>query len=603
MNTQSKTTRVLFTPAVVLALMGAASAQDIPAVIVAGDTVPLVAGSIASFDSVDVNNSGAWLIEARTDTPHQVLVSSAGLVGQEGDALPSPPMATITTWDGSRLNNLGDMSHNILISGVESTLYWNGVFQLAEGDFATAAEFTPGSPYLDFREAWVNDANQMMVVGSLDDPNLGLTNFDSFLMVRDLDASGAVLSENVVVKTDDVLPGMTGIQKVENVHANGNHQYAINNSGDVIYGVRIRGVILPNTNDAYYINDTTLLAREGEVEPLTGRVWKTLSGSIAMDINDSGDYAYRGRLDAPGSGDWIIIKNNSTIIAQEGESIPAIAPHTFREFTSALPSTGPVLIDNAGNVLWFGEWEDAMGVSQGRALFLNQEILVQEGVATSGGSSIFIDGDEFAMSDTGQFILFSGRTGGTFKVFLMNQSEFGDLCFGDGGNQMGCTNCPCGNNMPQGTIGGCLNSGGASARLLPSGVPSIASDSLHFELSGAPANAFCILNSGDSVAPGNMANPCFGMDSGAQAAVFDGLRCAITNTRRHGGRGADSNGDVGQTNNGWGPPNGPMIGFAAQSGWSAGQTRYFQVINRDDPLAICMRGLNTSQAISVTYFP
>ena len=34
--------------------------------------------------------------------------------------------------------------------------------------------------------------------------------------------------------------------------------------------------------------DTTLVAREGEVEPLTGRTWKTLSGSVAMDLNDVG---------------------------------------------------------------------------------------------------------------------------------------------------------------------------------------------------------------------------------------------------------------------------------------------------------------------------
>lgn len=178
---------------------------------------------------------------------------------------------------------------------------------------------------------------------------------------------------------------------------------------------------------------------------------------------------------------------------------------------------------------------------------------------------------------------------------------FTSVCFGDGGDQMGCTNCPCGNNAPAGSTGGCLNSGGTGTTLVPSGVPSISNDTLHFNVTDAPGGAFCILNSGDNVASNNPVNPCFGLNSGVQALQFDGLRCAISNTRRHGGRGADANGDVGLTNNGWGPPNAPMAGIGVQAGYAAGQTRYFQVINRDDPDLVCQRALNTSQAVEVTF--
>lgn len=183
------------------------------------------------------------------------------------------------------------------------------------------------------------------------------------------------------------------------------------------------------------------------------------------------------------------------------------------------------------------------------------------------------------------------------------------LCNGDGGNQAGCTNCPCGNNAPVGTIGGCLNSAGTSAELEASGdlsvsLPAGSTTDLRFGLSGAPPNAFCILNSGDAVAPGNPTNPCFGLDSGAQAVAFDGLRCAITNTRRHGGRSADALGEVGVTNSPWGGEGGPPAGLAvAFGGFASGQTRYFQVINRDDATMVCMRGLNTSQAAEITFTP
>jgi len=183
------------------------------------------------------------------------------------------------------------------------------------------------------------------------------------------------------------------------------------------------------------------------------------------------------------------------------------------------------------------------------------------------------------------------------------ESTFAEHCNGDGGDQMGCTNCPCNNNSAAGTPGGCLNSSGRPARLQGSGVPSVASDTLRFELTGVAAGAFTILTSGDGIAPGNMVNPCFGQMSGVRALQFDGLRCAIINTRRHGGRSADANGDVGMTNNGWGTPSGPPIGLVAQGGFVAGQTRHYQVIYREDPLLGCMRGLNTSQAVSVSFLP
>lgn len=184
-----------------------------------------------------------------------------------------------------------------------------------------------------------------------------------------------------------------------------------------------------------------------------------------------------------------------------------------------------------------------------------------------------------------------------------------DVCNGDGGDQLGCSNCPCSNNSPVGTIGGCLNQVGASARLNATGTysvslpPLIATD-LRFGLVGAPPFSFCLLTSGDSVAPQNPMNPCFGSSSGIPSMAFDGLRCADVNFRRHGGRSVDSNGAVGETNSPWGGEGGPPIGITlASGGFSAGQTRFFQSIYRENSLAGCMRGLNTSQAVEVTFTP
>lgn len=177
------------------------------------------------------------------------------------------------------------------------------------------------------------------------------------------------------------------------------------------------------------------------------------------------------------------------------------------------------------------------------------------------------------------------------------------FCQGNGGDGMGCSDCLCGNNAPPSSGGGCLNGSGSSARLLPAGFPSISNPTLNFGMNGANPLSFAVLSSGDNLAPDNPANPCYGLGSGALSAAFDGLRCAVGNTQRHGGRACDSNGSVGSTNNGWGPPAGPMIGLLAQGGFVLGQSRYWQVVYREDPTLVCGKGLNTTQAVLTLTIP
>ena len=180
---------------------------------------------------------------------------------------------------------------------------------------------------------------------------------------------------------------------------------------------------------------------------------------------------------------------------------------------------------------------------------------------------------------------------------------FTELCYGDGGDQMGCTNCPCSNNATPGNAGGCLNSIGGSARLVPSGTPSVAADSMHFNMLNGEPSSFAVLTSGAALAPNSPANPCFGLGSGVQSSLLDGLRCAVQDVRRHGARPINAFGEVGITSAGWGPPDGSARGLIAPGGCTARPTRYYQVIYRTSPLSVCMTGQNTSQAVGVTIEP
>ena len=174
------------------------------------------------------------------------------------------------------------------------------------------------------------------------------------------------------------------------------------------------------------------------------------------------------------------------------------------------------------------------------------------------------------------------------------------FCFGDGGDQMGCSPCACTNEAPPGSLTGCLNSTGVGAALLASGAAGVSSDTLRFEVVGGTANTFGLLSSADNQLP-NM-GPC-PPGSGIQSPVLDGLRCVGGNLIRHGTRPLDAAGTIGQTTNGWGAPDGPIGGLIAQGGFVAGQTRHFAVFYREDPNLVCQSGQNTTHGVSITFSP
>lgn len=180
-----------------------------------------------------------------------------------------------------------------------------------------------------------------------------------------------------------------------------------------------------------------------------------------------------------------------------------------------------------------------------------------------------------------------------------------DLCFGDGGDGLGCSPCPCGNEVPQGTVSGCQNPTGIGVTLQVSGNHSVTDDTLRFTAVGFPNGSNALLMSGTSVHPANPMHACFGLESGIQSMFFDGLRCLAGNIRRHGLRTANASGEIGlvSNSNGWGPPDNPAGGLIAHAGFVPGETVNFQVIYRTVHSQGCGTGKNTSQVVRLTIQP
>ncbi len=386
-----------------------------------GDSVPGV-GLITRIDNVTINNNGDWLIEADTDFANTeqdtVLLNAAGVVLREGfGGLSGPPGALINSFDSVTLNNSGDGGFNLFLemlpSDQDTGVYFNADLIIQEGDFSTASGFSPDTPYVGFLEVQVNNNNQLMVIASMDDIALP-SGVDRAIVV----VNAMTGAEMVIAKEGDVLSGQ--VEAVADF-GTGPHDSAFNDNGDVLFFADLAGNTA--TDGVIYINNT-LIAQEGSPSPLAGRNYEILS-SRGRDMNNSGVAVFKANLDGDAADDEVIIANGA-VFMREGDTPPGIPGFALTSFGTG---SGPVQISDAGDVLWYGDWDDP-NTDIDTGLFLNDQILVQEGVTMIDGviiDTIASGQDAFVMSDNGKWIIFEGTLAdgrdGAFSIQIGNPAD------------------------------------------------------------------------------------------------------------------------------------------------------------------------------------
>jgi len=389
--------------ALVLAAGLPVAAQTITPALVAGHPVVGV-GFITTIESVAVNNSGQWLIEADTDNPDTtadaVKLRSGALFLHENQTLVGVSPGNLSSFDANSINSAGNCGANMFLRNTGSTstdsgLFFNNRLILQESAISTAPQFAPNTPYIGFFDAKMNDSNRLFVIASVDDPTIATT-VDRALVIVNYNATAGTYTESVLAKEGDTLPGMT-VAVAD--FATTPYSYDFNNNGDAIYYV----VSVGGANDAVYRN-LTKLAMETDPSPIAGRTWSSLSSSgNSAAINNVGGHAYTGTLSGDTATDRVIIRNGAKF-RQEGDAPPGI-PGGFT-LTSFGTSSIIKMADN-GKVLWFGDWNDP-DTTRDTALFLDDQVLLQEGVTQVNGLlvlSISSVEDGYAMSPNGRFIV------------------------------------------------------------------------------------------------------------------------------------------------------------------------------------------------------
>jgi hypothetical protein len=429
--------RTLILPSLCLCLSTAVSAQSATTLLRQGQDVYGV-GSIGDIFAVDVNDNGEWLARVNTSGAGVVLLRNGIPVLQVGDDLGEPVGASVKSMDDPSFNNAGDVGWVIDLNGVstsfDSGAYCSGTLLCQEGRLSSAARYTPGTIWVAFYQALINDQKQVLITGQVDDPMVTGTT-DYTILRATLDEYGQLAGEECLLLEADPIPGAPGVV-LSSLNTTRN-SLAINNRGDWLSFADGTG---STARDGFLLLNGVPVLREGDASPVSGRNWENL-GSPELDLNDRGDWVVSARLVGVNTSDWLIAKNNEKIV-QEDDVIPSIAPFTIESFYA----TG-VLLSNAGNVFWFCLFNDA-NPDTDRAYFMNEDILVRSGVTWADGMLIADcrhAGRPFEISPNGRYYVFIAELpDGKDGIFMMDLGVLApmDGCSGNQGKLSSAAGLP-----------------------------------------------------------------------------------------------------------------------------------------------------------------
>ncbi len=369
-----------------------------------------IVGAITSFGGLAVNNAGSDLVEVTTngDATSNVVVMKDGVVfARENDPSGASGL-TISSFDSVNINGGGNVCWNNFFRPTgtgDSGIRFNSTLVMQEGAFSTSPVFSANTPYIGFFEVRGDDTNDFLVMASVDDPAIATT-VDRALVVFDYNVIANTYTENVLWKEGDVLPGMTAA--VADFGTGPENMARSSNGLHTMFCVTSVG----GAQDSIYINNA-LTAQELQPSPVAGRNYRILTGQ-PVSVNDAGAYAFRATLDGDTASDSVILKG-SQVVAIEGGEVPGVPSFQFTGF-----GTGPVLIDNSGGVLWFGDWNDP-DTSRDRGLFRDDQLILREGDLVEGEAITNILGvsEGYNQSPDGRYVIVKVQLDGSNDAVLL----------------------------------------------------------------------------------------------------------------------------------------------------------------------------------------
>lgn len=388
--------------------LGAVVGAQVTPVVLEGQLIPGV-GNVVTCSALAINDDGEWLVRVRTDNPDpdadEVMLSQDGVLLREGQLVSDPAGFAVDLFDSVNLDNSGRIAWNLDLDEPGNTAPFEAVYLddslvLQKNQPPLAPQFVPNTKWRGFDICLLNQSGQMLTAGLLQEPPTGDV-FQAYVLY-DLDASGQVVSAELLVRDGDLLPGQSS---PVNWLGNRIDRLAFNDAGQVLYFVTPAGGAM-----SVYL-DELQLATEAGPAPIPGRAWDRLD-LAGISMNGAGDWLIRGRLDGDIFTRDVIVKNGAKFV-QAGDALASIAPFTLTAFFYSRVSLG-----ENGSVLWWALWNDA-DFSKNAGMFLDQDLIVQKGVTLVGGATMTSLPGGQVLSPYGEWVLFSGTLDtGNQGVFL-----------------------------------------------------------------------------------------------------------------------------------------------------------------------------------------
>ncbi|MEM1451345.1 MAG: hypothetical protein AAGI22_19660 [Planctomycetota bacterium] len=389
-----------------LSLLAPLSAQI--ALVETGDMIPGV-GVVTRIDDVAVNSLGDWIVEVDTDNASSgmdaAILENGVLKFQEGSGLglASLPGTSLNWGDRMAINDAGQtlylLNVNLPTATSEAVVLWNDI-PVLQGDLTpfNAPGAPAGAVWDSIQEAWFNANDQLLIGGRL-------STGEDVLAKLTLSPAGAILTEEIIAIDGTTLAGHNA--PIQGFSFSRRRQ-SINASGQVLWFVDDEQMTPGGTAntccDSWIYRDSTAILHESEpVLPSSPNIIGTLS-SVEVDLNDAGEWVAQMAQNPSTYTEDILLKNGTEVIAEEGFSLPSIpSPYVL----TTMGSTTGVFLSNAGDVVWHGKWDDP-DTSKDAGIFVNQDLLLQEGVSLINGALIvgMPAGDNtMEVSRSGEFLI------------------------------------------------------------------------------------------------------------------------------------------------------------------------------------------------------
>ncbi|QDV07237.1 hypothetical protein Poly30_27560 [Planctomycetes bacterium Poly30] len=400
-----------------------ASAQSIRLLHQSFDVIP-GAAEIHGFEHMAVNDSGEWVISAvmvdlaaNMSAGHAVF-GSHGLVVYSQDLIPElgatdllRPLDLGITEDGDAVFVAGIRPAGV---PVKRALFVNDTPLLHEyRPMAIAAE--PGALWTYIGDAVTTPEGRVVMSGLMRRPGLPNRN-----VIAEYRLEGQAVTDGRIVTVQGDLPaGSTDAVRslvVRDAGEDGRH---------LTWGRTASG-------NYVLLQGNEILGGSGLPSVIPGVNWDATFFEALGSVNSRGEHAYVAGLS--GTNPIVLVKNGEPLY-QALDSHPAIAPYRLLRF-STLPSRKgdqPHLLES-GSVVWAARW-DHPAVLLGGGLFLDDSLIIEEGVTTLGSKTINgIRSDKMGVSPNGRWVILEcwlsepGQAGPTYGVVLVDLAEGVEYC-------------------------------------------------------------------------------------------------------------------------------------------------------------------------------